>query len=240
MEQEWIEQAGKLVELLGLKRKPVAITFTNEPFEVAEKRKAWICMAIKRASEGSSFVIDKETSACGGGTWHCGLDRPPAGDARRNIQAFLTGGEKLTHSIVSFQRMMDLTASPPTGLSDRILIGPLEEAKARPDLALFICNPEQACRLLTLDHYWDGIPPRIEIAGALCHGAIAYPVVTGRSNLTLGDWTARRMQAYEPDAVFVSIPYERMRNLIDAIDMCSAGTAEVHIPDALRRQIAGE
>jgi len=235
METAWIEQSKTLVEVLGLVSKPVAVTFTNDPVEVRKPKKAWVCRALKLAAAGDSLVLDRETSACGGGSWHCGLVDQPSGEGRRFLQKFLTRGEKLTHSIVSFQRMMDLTAKPPTGLSDRILIGPLEKMEACPDLAVFLCNAEQACRLISLDHYWDGIPPRIELAGSLCHSAIAYPIVSGNSNLTMGDWTARRMQKYEKDIVFVSIPYERMHNLVTAIPECSAGTAELDIPPEMQR-----
>ena len=235
MEKEWVGQSEELTELLGFKRKPVAITFTNEKVEVENPKRTWVCRALKLAAEGRSFVIDVETSACGGGSWHCGLVGPPSGKGKRALQAFLTGGEKLTGTIVSFQRMQGLGSPPPTGLSDRILIGPMDEAKARPDLAVFLCDPGQACRLITLDHFWDGIPPRIEPSGSLCHSAIAYPIMTGNTNLTLGDWTARRMQKFDRDVVFVSIPYERMQNVISAIPRCSAGTAEVELPEPIRR-----
>jgi uncharacterized protein (DUF169 family) len=235
MEREWIDQSRKLVDLLALKSKPVAITFTNEKVEVENPKRTWVCRALKLAAEGQSCVIDVETSACGGGSWHCGLTEPPSGEGRRALQAFLTRGEKLTGSIVSFHRMQHLGSPPPTGMSDRILIGPMEDAGMRPDIVVFLCDPEQACRLISLDHFWDGIPPRIDVSGSLCHGAVSYPIVTGRTNLTLGDWTARRMQKFDRDIVFVTIPYERMQNLILAIPRSSAGTAEVELPEPIRR-----
>lgn len=235
MKAEWTEEAEKLLEVLGLERKPVAVTFTNDEVE-GSREKTWVCRAMKvSAEEGKSFVIDSETSICRGGSWHCGLQPPPEKEPRRQLQEFLTRGEKLTHSIVSFQRMGDLGSAPPTGMSDRILFEPLESASVRPDLALFICNGEQACRLISLDHFWDGKPPKTEVTGSLCHAAIGYPIVTGNTNVTFGDWTARRMQKYPPDVVFVSIPYERMHNLVAAIPGCSAGTAKVELPADLSR-----
>jgi len=234
MQELWKDQTRELVELLGLENKPVAVTFTNEPLDVGTTGKVWVCRAMKLAARGKSFVIDEETSGCRGGSWHCGLSEPPAKESRRGLQEFLTRGEKLTASIVSFQRMQDLGSAPPTGLSERVFIGPMEDAPIRPDVALFICNGEQACRLVTLDHFWDGIPPKTELSGSLCHAAIGYPVVTGRTNLTLGDWTARRMQKFPADAVFLSVPYERMANLMLAIPECSAGTAETFIPESFR------
>ena len=55
--------------------------------------------------------------------------------------------------------------------------------------------------------------------------------MTGCTNITMGDWTARRQQKFEPDVLFLSIPYERMHNLITAIPDCSAGDAEAVIPE---------
>ena len=129
---------------------------------------------------------------------------------------------------------------PPTGLAERILICPAEKAKIRPDAMLFLCNAEQACRLITLDHYWDGIPPSFEPGGSLCRSSIVYPIISGRTNATFGDWTARRMTGFSAETVFVTIPYERIENLLLAIPECSAGTAEVVIPEDLRTQFEQE
>lgn len=224
MGSEFKQYSDELTGLLNLKARPVTVTFTNEPVEDSPN-KARMCQAIKRAGAGKSFVLDKDTSLCPGGTWHCGLSEQPSGDIRRGIQKFLTSGEKLTNSIVSFWRMVELAPATPTGLSDRILIKPLDETVLRPDIVLFMCDPEQSCRLLALDQFWDGIPPEIQMSGSLCYAAISYPIVTGRTNVTFGDWTARRMTKFKRDVVFLSVPYERMANLVKAIPNCSAGTA---------------
>jgi uncharacterized protein (DUF169 family) len=231
MKKVWQAELDELVEVLGIKSKPVAITFTNDEVEAGKRKRVWMCNSLKQAARGKSYVIDTETSLCPGGSWHCGLTPPPPGPTFRGLQWFLTRGEKLTHSITSFHRMMALAAAPPTGMSERILIGPMTEAEVRPDLAVFLVNPEQACRLISLDHYWDGIPLQVEITGSLCSSAIAYPIVTGRTNVTFGDWTARRMQKFSPDVVFVSVPYERVHNLAAAVPECSAGSAELEIPE---------
>ncbi len=234
MKKAWKSELNGLVEVLGIKSRPVAVTFTNEEVAAGKRKAVSMCEALKQAARGKSFVIDRETSACSGGSWHCGLTPPPPGDAFRGLQEFLTRGEKLTHSIVSFHRMQVLAAAPPTGLSERILMGPVREAEFRPDLVIFLVNAEQACRLVTLDHYWDGIPPRVELAGSLCHSAISYPVVTGCTNVTFGDWTARRARKYGAGVIFVSVPYERVCGLTEAVPECSAGSAELEIPEVFR------
>ncbi|MBC7229750.1 MAG: DUF169 domain-containing protein [Actinobacteria bacterium] len=236
MKKVWQGELDGVVEALGIRSRPVAVTFTNQELEAGKHKKVWVCNALKQASRGRSFVIDAETSACPGGGWHCGLTPPPQGPAWRGLQWFLTRGEKLTASIVSFHRMQSLAAPPPLGMAERMVMAPVSEAELRPDLVVFLVNAEQACRLVFLDHYWDGIPLRAELTGSLCHSAIAHPLVTGRSNVTFGDWTARRMQKYGPDVIFVSVPYERIHNLVEAVPACSAGTAELEIPKGFRRR----
>ncbi len=228
---EWKEYASRLKELLELRGEPIAVTYTND--EVAgERRKVQICRALKDANAGASFVIEQANSACPGGTWHCGLAEPVSGTPKRRLQWFLTRGEKLTANIVTFERMTKLGTPPPTGLAERIVMGPVAAAELRPDLVVFLCNGTQACRLMALDQYWDGVHPRLEPAGSLCHSVIAYPLMTGQTNLSLGDITARRSQQFEDDIIFLTVPYERMANLIAAVPECTAGTAEfVRPPD---------
>lgn len=230
---EFREQAELLKKVLGLKKEPLAITFTNEEVSEGLYEKTSICKALKRAAEGDCFVIDEKVETCPGGSRYCGFTEI-AGQQKRRLQQFLTKGEKLTSSIVSFERMLKLTVQPPTGLADRLVICPLEKTTLRPDIVLFQCNPEQACRLITLDTYWDGISPQQQVIGALCHSSITYPIMTGCTNITMGDWTARKQQGFEPDMLFLSVPYERMHNLIAAVPNCSAGDVEAVIPEGFQ------
>ena len=217
--------------IFGLKYEPLAITFTNDEISMGKYERAAICKALKLAAEGESFVIDEAVSTCPGGSKDCGFTEVTTRQQKRRLQRFLTKGEKLTGSIVSFERMQKLTVEPPTGLSDRILICPLGQAEMRPDMVLFQCNAEQACRLIALDTYWDGLSPKQQVIGALCHTAISYTIMSGCTNLSTGDWTARHHQGFEPDIMFLSVPYERINNLISAIPHCSAGNANAKIPD---------
>lgn len=225
------EQADVFKKTFGLKYEPMAISFTNDEISGVRYEKTSICKAMKLASEGESFIIDEDVSICPGGSQFCGFSEPHTGKQKRRLQQFLTKGEKLTGSIVSFERMRKLAVPPATDLADRVVICPLDKSEIRPDMILFLCNAEQACRLITLDTYWDGISPKQQIIGALCYSAIVYTIMSGNTNMTVGDWTARSHQGFEPDVIFLSVPYERIHNLIAAIPHCSAGDAESHIPE---------
>ena len=228
------EQADIFKRTFGLKYEPMAISFTNNEVSSGRYEKTSFCRAMKLASEGESFVIDEDVSICPGGSQFCGFSEPHTGKQKRRLQQFLTKGEKLTGSVVTFERMRKLAVPPATDLADRVIISPLDKAEIRPDMLLFLCNGEQACRLITLDTYWDGKSPKQQIIGALCYTAIVYTIMSGNTNISMGDWTARSHQNFNPDIVFLSIPYERIHNLIAAIPFCSAGDAEANIPEEFR------
>ncbi len=231
LDMKYSEQSDIFKSVLGLKNEILAISFTNEEVKEGKYEKTSICRALKLSAEGECFVIDENVSTCPGGSKYCGFSDITSGEQKRRLQWFLTKGEKLTSSIVSFERMQTLTATSPSGLADRLIICPLDKTDMRPDILLFLCNAEQACRLLALDTYWDGVPPKQEVIGALCHTAISYSIMTGFTNISMGDWTARRNQEFDSDILFLSIPYERNNNLIAAIPKCSAGDAEAVIPE---------
>ena len=224
---EWKEYAKTLKELLRLKGSPVAVTYSMKPTENAGESKPWVCRALLDARDGQTLCIGKENSGCPGGAWHLGLASRPTGALGKALQKFLVHGEKLFCSVSTFYRETYLTTDPPLGLADYVIFSPLEEANEKPDLVVFICTPQQGCRLLTLAQYATGIPPRTEMAGSTCHMVVAYPIVSGEIDVSLLDYTSRRMQRFGEDELTVSVPYHHMGDIVGSIESCSAGTAKI-------------
>jgi len=237
---EWIAWADEIRELLDLEGKPVAITYSMNPPSTPTSGKHRVCDAFLRARDGEVIDLTVSTSACQGGTWHLGLGERPKGEGDKALKDFLVNGEKLYCSIAAFHRAQTLTAAPPLGLAEHVVLSPLGKAEFRPDIILFICNAKQACRLVTLDSYCTGIPPRVEMSGSTCHQAVAYPVVTGELNVSLMDYTSRRIPGYKPEDLLVSIPYHRFLGVMRSIDGCTAGRAKFEIPAAFRRVVGTE
>ena len=125
----------------------------------------WACRALQDAADGATINLTKANSACHGGTWHLGLGPKPSGEMERTLKKFLVEGEKLFCSIATFHRAMTLTSQPPLGLADYVVVSPLGEAQFKPDLVIFLCNAEQACRIITLATYETGISPKTELVG---------------------------------------------------------------------------
>ncbi|MDY6965184.1 MAG: DUF169 domain-containing protein [Halobacteriota archaeon] len=237
---EWEEYSDQIKELLKLKGSPVAITYSMKPPSTSSTSadgKYRVCDAFLEARDGKIIDLTVKSSACPGGTWHLGLGERPKGEGDKALKNFLVNGEKLYCSVAAFYRAQALTASPPLGLAEHIILSPMEKAELRPDIVLFICNAEQACRLVTLDSYSTGMPPRIEMSGSTCHQAVAYPIVSGELNVTLMDYTSRHIRGYKPEDLMVTIPYHRFHAVIRSIDHCTAGRAKMEVPESFRRVI---
>jgi len=237
---EWKAYAKELRELLGLHGSPVAVTYSMTGVSNALRGKHRVCNALIKAREGAVIDLSADTSACAGGTWQLGLGGPPTGADDRALKDFLVNGEKLYCSLAALYRNRALATPAPMGMGDHVVLAPLGEAELRPDVVLFICNPEQACRLVTLDMYDTGIPPKLEVSGATCHQVIAYPVVAGELNVSLLDYTSRRIKSYAPSDLIVSVPYHRLHGIVRGIDRCTAGRAPFEVPEAFRRRMGSD
>ncbi len=231
----WQEWSQRLKEVLELRGSPVAVRYSIEPGLRPTEGKHWVCDVIKEARQGKSITLTKENSACPGGSAYLGFTPRPEGERLRALQRFLVGGEKLFCSPVAFHRAVASTSQPPLGVADAVVFAPLEAIEAEPDLVVFLCDPEQACRLISLATYWTGISPRTEMVGSGCHMAITYPLVSGEVNVSFMDYTARKMKGYERGELLVSVPYHRLGGVVSAIPRCSAGTAERRIPPEFAR-----
>ena len=234
---EWTDYANEIRDLLGLQGQPVAITYSMQSPSTSAGGKHRVCDAFLRARDGKIIDLTVSTSSCVGGTTRLGLGEHPKGEGDRALKEFLVDGEKLYCSIAAFNRSQALTMTPPLGLADHVVLSPLDKAEFRPDIILFICNAEQACRLVTLDLYDTGIPPRIEMTGSTCHQAVTYPIVTGQLNVSLMDYTSRHIRGYKAEDLLVSIPYHRFFGVMRSIDHCTAGCAKMEIPESFRRLV---
>jgi uncharacterized protein (DUF169 family) len=237
---EWRKYAEELRELLALDGYPVAVTYALRAPAGAAKGKCRVCHALLRARRGEVVDLTARTSSCGGGTSQLGLGPRPTGKAAEPLKEFLIHGEKLYNCPAAYHRSYALAPPPPLGLADHVVLAPMHEAEFKPDVAVFVCNAEQGCRLVTLDTYDTGIPPRIMMSGATCYQAITYPVVSGELNVSLMDYTSRRIKEFTPSDLIVSLPYHRLLGVMRGLDGCTAGRAKMEVPASFRRSVGAD
>jgi len=235
---EWMRYAEEVRDVLHLEGSAIAVTFSPKGPASADGKKHRVCDAFLKARAGAVIDLTAESSVCRGGSMYLGLIEPVTGEDNDALNDFLVNGEKLFCSIAAFNRMKSLTPKPPTGMTKHVIMCPLEKAEVRPDLVVFLCNAEQACRLVTLDGYDTGIPPRLHMAGATCYQVIGYPIVTGEMNVSVMDYTSRRIKGYKAEDLFVAVPYHRFHGIMRSIPRCTAGTAKMEIPESFRRAMS--
>ena len=238
MAMEWQQWSRELTAVLGLKKPPVAVAYTDAPPPGASTGKCRVCGALSRALEGTITDLSASNSTCAGGSLYLGLrEQPP--DQARTLREFLIHGEKLMSSPAAIHRSRAMAkVQPPFGLADHVIFSPLENAELCPDVVVFVCNAQQAARLIHLAYYETGLPMECDPTGALCRSVITYPLVTAKVNISFGDITARRGEKMSDDELFVSFPFVHLRPAVASIPNCTAGTAKGEIPAAMRRMMS--
>ncbi len=224
----WRDYARQLKEVLALDGSPVGVAFSDEPASNGKSSKAYACAALYQAArKGATFNISASTCTCPGGLTSLGLSAPDPERAAL-VKKFLIYGEKFSSCNASFFRARALSqGQPPLGVSKYVVVGPLDEFELKPDLALFLCNPAQASRLVTLSTYESGIPLTAQLSSSTCGGAVTIPLSTGRINVTFLDMSSRHLvKGFKDSDLFFSVPYFLLRSIVESIPLSTAGTAE--------------
>jgi len=174
-------------------------------------------------------------NACFGAAWHLGFHKLSDPKVRNMVKKFVVEGEKLFCSYQALDNLLSQMQEAPDNSDSYFMLAPLEKCDFLPQLVIFICNAESACRLLTLATFIDGLMPKIKIGGPTCRMSIIYPLLTGELNLSFYDYTARKMCNVEKDKLIISIPYQKIPQIIASIDKCCAGNAKIEFPAEFRQ-----
>jgi len=238
--KEWQDYSGVLKELLNLEYSPVAVSCAKEPLLESSEKKIRICRAILDAGKGETLQLDKQNNACFGASWHLGFHKLRDPQVINMVKKFVVEGEKLFSSYEALDKLMSQMEEVPDNSGNCFVLAPLEKAELMPELVIFICNAEAACRLLTLATFIDGVMPKIKIGGPTCRMSIIYPLLTGELNLSFYDYTARKMCNVEKDKLLISIPSRKIPQMLESIDKCSAGRAKIEFPVEFRQFLQGK
>jgi uncharacterized protein (DUF169 family) len=238
---QWRGFALRLEEVFGLELVPVAVKVKDKTSPPAPE-KVRICRAILDAAKGKAVSVCSSNNACFGAAWHLGFHKIKDPKVRALTRQFVVEGEKLFSSYEALDTLMSQMEDVPNNSSSCFCLSPLKEMDEEPDLVIFVVNPEEACRLLTLVTFGDGLMPKIKIGGPTCRMAIMYPLLADEVNVSFYDYTARKLCNMEKDKLLVSIPYKRISGIVADLDKCTAGTAKIEYPaefrEFLRKRLA--
>lgn len=232
--REWQEHALTLKELLHLETSPVAVSCLKRRPETVLDKQHRICRAILDAAKGRDSMICRDNNACFGASWHLGFKKLDDPKIQKLIRNFVVEGEKLFSSHRALETLISQMPEVPDNRESCFVLSAMEKADYEPEVVVFVCNPEQACRLLTFITFAEGKMPGLKVGGPTCRLAIMYPLLSGETNISFYDYTSRKMCGVEKDKLLVSIPYARIPQMVSNIDKCSAGTAKIEYPREFR------
>jgi len=231
----WQGYARILRELLSLDYSPVALSCLTGGLIHPGTKKVRICRAVLEAGKGEVVELDKSNNACFGASWHLGFHNIKDPKILAMVKKFVVEGEKLFCSYEALDNLISQMGEVPDNSAKRFVLVPLEKAEHQPQLVIFIANAEAACRIITLGIFSDGKMPGVKIGGPTCRMSIIYPLLSGEINISFYDYTARKLCDVEKDKLLITIPYQKMPQLIEGIAKCSAGTAKVEFPPEFRQ-----
>jgi len=235
-QKEWQGFSLILKELLQLKLSPVSVRCRDKKSDDEQDavKKIRMCRAILSAANGLSVKLFKENNACFGASWHLGFHKIKDEKVLQMVKKFIVEGEKLFSSYQALDNLIAQMGSVPENLKSCYILEPMESAEDKPEVVIFVCNAEQACRLLTFVTFFDGKMPKIQIGGPTCRMSIVYPLLSGETNISFFDYTARKLCKVEEDKLLVSTPYSLIPKIISNIDTCSGGRAKIEFPQEFR------
>ena len=234
VKKDWQQSSLILKDVLCLDFSPVALSCLKEPFLKSFDQKVRICRAILEAGKGATLQIGKQNNACFGAAWHLGFQKLKNQKAMEMVKKFVVEGEKLFSSYQALDNLIAEMGDAPDNADSYFVLSPLEKCEFEPELVIFVCDAQIACRLLTLSTFIDGAMPKIKIGGPTCRMVVIYPLLANEVNISFYDYTARKMCNVPRDKLLVSIPFNKITQMVEGIDKCSGGRAKLEYPQGFR------
>ncbi len=206
-----------LVEVMKVKRQPVAITYCRDHIP-AEYEPAHVvaCGIVREAEQGKRVYVDAKHHDCYVGLWHLGL-LPNAG-------SLITEGEYLTMAQGFFTPE---AAKRNKAQSERLADGSIIALAAAPldavpegvhiDSVIVVTDALHAMQLAGAASVREGTFPIGEVGPSACASIFATPMNHRNSVFATGDGGGRMHNRLAPGELFVTIPAHHFQHVLDLV-----------------------
>jgi uncharacterized protein (DUF169 family) len=224
---EYAESSKKIVEILGLRTEPVAITLIKkgQPYPEGYKEPETPirhCQSIMRGRKGEMLVVPGPKQACPVGASALGIvplpEKVKAGEFHHGMGMY--------DSAEAAANTISLRPSLKEGSVIATAVSPLSKATIKPDVVVITATPEQAFWIVpAAATFQKGGRVTVEMAAvqASCADSTVVPYTTGNVNLSLGCFGCRKTTDILPEELLVGVPYARLDELLKALEKMSAG-----------------
>jgi uncharacterized protein (DUF169 family) len=223
----YAELSKKLVDALGLKTEPVAVTLIKkgqsipEGYHVVENAMRH-CQSIMKARKGESLCIPAEKNACPVGASVLGEVALPekvrSGEFHHNMGMY--------DSVEAAAATIANRPSIPAGSTIATVVSPLSKAMIRPDVIVVVGQPEQMFWIIpAAQTFEEGGRVTVEMASvqASCVDSTVIPIDRNSVNISLGCFGCRKTSDIGPDELLVGIPWSKFERTVLAVEKMAAG-----------------
>ncbi|HJH32319.1 MAG TPA: hypothetical protein C5S50_09145 [Methanosarcinaceae archaeon] len=225
---DYAEMSDKLVNLLGLNGKPIAISLLKRSGDIPDdmeeiKDPLRYCQMLQKARyDGDVSFATSVKHSCKGGAAAIGLEDYPA-----NIKTGTLYFEKLEKeiSLGVAKRVVDNMPRPAPGSTVATIVAPLDNTPTRPDVVIVIGNTLVARRIAQTVIYKHGGRMHSNFAGiqSTCADATGSPYITGEVNISIGCDGAAKNAGLKDDEMVVGIPEEMLEDVVNVLSERAPG-----------------
>ncbi|MDW5561580.1 MAG: DUF169 domain-containing protein [Methanomassiliicoccus sp.] len=221
------EQSRKLVEALGLRNEPVAITLIKKGQSlpegyVAPDKPIRHCQAIMRARKGELLVVQGDKQACPVGASSLGIVPVPekvvSGEFHYNMGMYES--QEAARSTIAQRPSLE------AGSIEATAVAPLSKAKLKPDVVIVSGMPEQVFWLIPAASTFSmggRVTVNMAAVQAACADSTVVPYVEGHVNISLGCFGCRKTTDIGPEEMLVGIPGSKMKEIVAAVERMKEG-----------------
>jgi uncharacterized protein (DUF169 family) len=228
---KYAEMSKKIVDTLGLRKEPVAITLIKKGQSIPEGYSEPAtpirhCQSIMRARHGEMLVVPGSKQACPVGGSALGLvplpEKVKSGEFHHNMGMFETSE--------GAAKTMAARAHLEQGSFIATAVAPLSKATLEPDVVVFTGTPEQMFWLIPAASTFSlGGRVTVDMAAvqASCVDSTVIPYVTGNVNISLGCFGCRKTTDILPEEMLVGVPKNKLAEIARSLDkLAASGTIQ--------------
>jgi len=208
-----------LVKRMKVKRQPVAISYIKDGVvpDGYEPVNVVACQIVRLAEEGRKIYVDQTHHDCRVGQFHLGLETTDdpfivEGEYLTSAQGFYTDEAAKCNKKQSY--------SLPEGTISALAAAPLDAVPEgmHVDLLVAIVNSQQAMQIAGAASVREGTFPHGELGASACSSIFAAPYHLQNSVFAIGDGGGRAFNRVAVGEMFVSIPKQHFRYIIELIE----------------------
>jgi len=179
------------------------------------------CEFAGKARKGKAFLVVSTSISCPLARYYLGLDPPEGETMEQLIRALMAWKDaKDRETAGRFLESLPVLAYPGKRYILYVPIAPGSEENGtldvRPDVVVMIGTTEEVLEIVRRNTFLTGerVASTISGIGALCGECTAYPLATGKMNVSVGCEGSRCCMGLKNGEMLLAMPFETYRRLI--------------------------